>query len=238
MDIPISDIYTYLSQSEGFRDNTLSEAKLAIVAGADTNAITMSNICYLLCRNPEYQAKLYPELSSLPCVEGIINDRDLINNPCLTGIINEALRLHPPVPSGLQRVTPAEGAIIAGRFIPGHMNVTTPTYALHRGNALFQTPHLALSHQILAHSSSQMSSYLNAGTPGQTLSFAETRLYRSAMVLTTVRASRWLCCNYAWLSLWFSEGSKRCSLLARKPRVSISLTIKPTVLHCTLYHYL
>lgn len=137
MIIPTADIYTYLSQSEGFRGNALSEAKLGIVAGADTNAITMSNICYLLCRHPEYQAKLHDELSGLKSL--FPNDHDLVNEPYLTGIINEALRLHPPVPSGLQRVTPAEGAVIAGRMLPGHTNVTTPTYALHRGSALSST---------------------------------------------------------------------------------------------------
>jgi cytochrome P450 len=145
MHVQTSDIYTYLSESEGFKSNTLSEAKLAIIAGSDTNAITMSNICYLLCRHPEYQAKLYNELSSLQSVQGVINDHDLVNKPYLAGIINEALRLHPPVPSGLQRVTPAEGAVIAGRYIPGHMNVTTPTYALHRGNVLSHLSQLALT---------------------------------------------------------------------------------------------
>ena len=97
----------------------------------------MSNICYLLCRHPEYQAKLHDELSGLHSL--FPDDQDLMNKPYLTGIINEALRLHPPVPSGLQRVTPAEGAVVADRHIPGHMNVTTPTYALHRGSDLSPT---------------------------------------------------------------------------------------------------
>jgi cytochrome P450 len=133
MQIDESDIYTYLSQSDGFQNNVISEAKLAIVAGADTNAITVSNICYLLCRHPEYQRKLYDELRDLPALKGVVEDQHLLGNPYLTGIISEALRLHPPVPSGLQRLTPPEGVIIAGRYIPGHMTVTTPTYSLHRG---------------------------------------------------------------------------------------------------------
>ncbi|KAI4923564.1 hypothetical protein J4E85_008603 [Alternaria conjuncta] len=136
--VSTSDIYTYLPQSELFNGNALREAKLAIVAGADTNAITMSNICYLLCRHPGYQAKLHYELSALHSL--FPGNDDLTNKPCLAGIINEALRLHPPVPSGLQRVTPAEGAVIAGRHIPGHMNVTTPTYALHRDARAFVRP--------------------------------------------------------------------------------------------------
>jgi cytochrome P450 len=139
------DIYAYLSQFDGFKDNALSEAKLAIVAGADTNAITVSNVCYLLCQHPKYQAKLYEELSSLQSSGGVIGDRELVNKPYLTSIIKKTLRLHPPVPSGLQRVTPAEGAIIAGRYIPGHMNIMTPTYALHRGITLFRMSKIALT---------------------------------------------------------------------------------------------
>ncbi|KAI0588159.1 CypX Cytochrome P450 [Pyrenophora tritici-repentis] len=134
------DIYTYLSQSSGFQNNTLSEAKLAVVAGADTNAITVANVCYLLCRYPEIQVKLYSELSDLPSLGGIIDDQYLVNKSYLTGIINETLRLYPPVPSGLQRLTPPQGAMIAGRYIPGNMNVTTPTYSLQRDPRAFVYP--------------------------------------------------------------------------------------------------
>jgi hypothetical protein len=98
-------------------------------------AITVSNVCYLLCQYPEYQKKLFDELRALTTLNGIVDDQHLVGKPYLTGIINEALRLHPPVPSGLQRLTPPEGAVIAGRYIPGDMNVTTPTYSLHRGKS-------------------------------------------------------------------------------------------------------
>lgn len=111
----------------------MHDAKLAVIAGADTNAITVSNACYLLCRHPEYQAQLYEELRRLPATAAIIDDRFLASKPCLLSIINETLRLHPPVPGGLQRLTPPEGSTIAGRYIPGNTVVTTPTYALHRG---------------------------------------------------------------------------------------------------------
>lgn len=133
------DFYTYLSQSNEWEANGIHEAQLAIIAGADTNAITVSNICFLLCRHPEYQAKLYAELADLPAAEGIVDDQHLVGIPLLLGIINESLRLHPPVPTGVQRVTPPEGATIAGRFIPGEMVVTTPTYSLHRGMPVSST---------------------------------------------------------------------------------------------------
>ena len=132
------DLYTYLSQTDNFEDDGIHEAQLAIIAGADTNAITVSNACYLLCRHPEYQEKLHEELRTLPIAENIIDDEFLLGRPCLLSIINETIRLYPPVPGGLQRLTPPEGTTIAGRHVPGHMIVTTPTYALHRGEFSLQ----------------------------------------------------------------------------------------------------
>lgn len=127
------DFYTYLSQSDTFEADGIHEAQLAIIAGADTNAITVSNICYLLCRFPKYQQKLLEELSDLPTFEDVVDDSHLRGKHVLSSIIKETLRLYPPVPGGLQRITPPEGATIAGRYIPGNMIVSTPTYALHRG---------------------------------------------------------------------------------------------------------
>jgi cytochrome P450 len=140
------DLYTYLSQSDRFEADGIHEAQLAVIAGADTNAITISNACYLLCRHSKYQEKLYEELCTLPVVNDVIDDRFLLGKPCLLSIINETLRLYPPVPSGLQRITPPEGATIAGRYVPGNMIVTTPTYALHRGQ-----PHLTHHMPTLTH---------------------------------------------------------------------------------------
>lgn len=127
------DLYTHVSKSDTFNVNGIHEAQLAIIAGADTNAITASNACYLLCRHPEYQKKLFAELSDVPVYECVVDDRYLLNRSCLLSVINETLRLYPPVPGGLQRLTPPEGATIAGRYVPGDMVVSTPTYALQRG---------------------------------------------------------------------------------------------------------
>ncbi|KAL4954336.1 cytochrome P450 [Aspergillus filifer] len=60
--------------------------------------------------------------------------------PLLNGCINEALRLYPPVQGGVQRLTPPNGAMIAGRFIPGDTIISTPTYSLHRDPRSFPNP--------------------------------------------------------------------------------------------------
>ncbi|KAH7071709.1 cytochrome P450 [Paraphoma chrysanthemicola] len=135
-----ADFYTYLSQSEHFKAHGNQEAQLAIIAGADTNAITISNACYLLCRHPNYQEALYQELRDLPTASGIIDDEHLVGISLLSAIIHEVLRLHPPVPGGLQRVTPPPGVTVAGRYIPGNMVISTPTYSIQRDPRAFPQP--------------------------------------------------------------------------------------------------
>lgn len=58
--------------------------------------------------------------------------------------INETLRLYPPVPSGLQRVTPPEGIMIGETHIPGDTIVLIPSYTISRGMYFPQTTTLEL----------------------------------------------------------------------------------------------
>jgi cytochrome P450 len=110
------------------------EAELAIVAGSETVSSTLTAVVYLIACNPEKLKLLQTEIDErLPSVDNVSHSR-LIGAPVLEGCINEALRLYPPVPVGLQRLTPPGGATIAGKWIPGDTLVSVPTYSIHRGN--------------------------------------------------------------------------------------------------------
>jgi cytochrome P450 family 628 len=60
--------------------------------------------------------------------------QELSQMELLNAAIDETLRLHPAIPSGMQRVTPKKGIQIDDIYIPGDCLVQMPLYSLFRGN--------------------------------------------------------------------------------------------------------
>lgn len=80
--------------------------------------------------------------SELEDVDSPFATHALAAKPHLNGIINEALRLHPALPSGGLRQTPAEGLTVAGRYLPGNTVVSAPRYSLgRRKHVRWRFPH-------------------------------------------------------------------------------------------------
>ncbi|KKZ65931.1 hypothetical protein EMCG_08341 [[Emmonsia] crescens] len=119
------------------------DSELAITAGSDTVAATLTALIYILATHPDKQTRLQQELDTLLTGIDDISYKKLsaVNNaPMLEGVILETLRLYPGAPGGMQRMTPPEGAQIAGKWIPGNTLVSTPTYTLHRDPRNFDQP--------------------------------------------------------------------------------------------------
>lgn len=110
------------------------DTRLLIVAGSDTASATLVYMFYHLAQNPSIASKARDELKALFNEDGSFNHREAMHNEYVNGIINETLRLHPPVPSGLQRLTPPEGLKVGETFIPGDTTVWCPQYTLGRCN--------------------------------------------------------------------------------------------------------
>jgi len=108
------------------------DSQLIITAGSDTTAAALAAIFCELASAPDQIAKLRDEL-----VGHTENFRDvalgLRGLPHLDAVINEALRLHPPVPSGAQRMTPPQGLKIGHVNVPGNTMVQIPHHAMFRG---------------------------------------------------------------------------------------------------------
>jgi len=96
----------------------------------------MTHVLYQLVKNPDQLHKLQEELAPY-FTDGIVDYHTIQNLPHLNGIINETLRLHPPVPTALHRLTPPEGITVGGRHIPGGMTVWASQYVLGRSERIY-----------------------------------------------------------------------------------------------------
>jgi hypothetical protein len=108
------------------------DCALIIVAGSDTTTTTLTHAFYHLARSPQVFSKLRKELDAFYKPSTDSEFRLLQEAPYLNGVINETLRLHPPVPSGVLRVTPPEGITINSTYIPGGVTISVPNYSLGR----------------------------------------------------------------------------------------------------------
>lgn len=86
-----------------------------------------------LAGSPRVQEKLQRELSGASEVDILEG-----NLPYLEACISETLRMNPPVPSGVPRISPPEGIPLSnGDRIPGGVGVLFPLYSVFRDPRLF-----------------------------------------------------------------------------------------------------
>ena len=91
--------------------------------------MTLTFALYFTLANPKVWDRLSTNIRGAFNSEDEINGKTVATIPYLTGVIYEgapaiyasdvALRIRPVAAQGLQRDVPPEGAMIAGRFIPG-----------------------------------------------------------------------------------------------------------------------
>ncbi len=112
--------------------NLHGDAQLIVIAGSDSVAAALTHLFFHLAHDAALVQRLQKELDSLP---DLTHD-NLVTLGLLDAVINEAMRLHPPVPSGTQRVTPPEGLWIGNVHIPGDVIVQVPSYTVFRGMLL------------------------------------------------------------------------------------------------------
>ncbi|KAK4034826.1 cytochrome P450 monooxygenase [Parachaetomium inaequale] len=116
--------------------NLHGDAQLIVIAGSDSVAAALTHIFFHLAWDPVLTKRLQSEFDALPD----ISHENLMTVDLLDAVINETMRLHPPVPSGTQRVTPPEGLWIGDNFIPGDTIVQVPSYTVFRDERAFDYP--------------------------------------------------------------------------------------------------
>ncbi|OQU96204.1 hypothetical protein CLAIMM_02317 [Cladophialophora immunda] len=138
------DLFTRLLQnSKGENLNLpfgeiIAECSAMMNAGTETTTAALTNTIFLLYTHPHVLKKLREELdASLPSY-GIPTYADCSKLPYLRACIEESLRVRPASSFGLPRVVPEGGRHIAGKFIPGGVTVSVPTYSLLRDEDVFE----------------------------------------------------------------------------------------------------
>ncbi|THH23060.1 hypothetical protein EUX98_g8119 [Antrodiella citrinella] len=114
---------------------------LAIIAGSDTAAVALSHTFYFLIRNPRAMKRLREEIDSQypGATDPTLDFAKQAEMPYLNACINEAIRLYPPVLSGLQRKTDTgKGGIMLGsHYIPDGTQVSAHLHTIQRDPRYF-----------------------------------------------------------------------------------------------------
>ncbi|UNI17086.1 hypothetical protein JDV02_003464 [Purpureocillium takamizusanense] len=128
------------STNKSFSDAELIEnAVLFLQAGSETTATTLIYLIYEVGIRPAVYARLaeevrrsFPDKSVSPDLE------TTMNLPYLNCVIQEVLRLRGPASASAPRISP--GKIIAGRYVPQGIGVSSQPYSTQRDPTVFPEP--------------------------------------------------------------------------------------------------
>jgi cytochrome P450 len=113
---------------------------LIILAGSETSATVLSGAMYHLLQNPSWMTKLQDEVRTAFKTESELTFTSTSQLKILNAVINETFRVYPPIPGSLPRVSPKEGATVAGAYIPPGTKIGIPQYAAYRSSRNFTDP--------------------------------------------------------------------------------------------------
>lgn len=179
-------LYYILRQNEkgGVSQNEIIlNSALFIVAGSETTASLLSGLLMWILRTPNAYEKLSTEIRSTFKSPADMKFLDLQELTYMNACIDEALRIFPPIPTGLTRTVPKEGDTVAGEFLPGGVTVSCHSWAQTHSPHNFRQPDEFIPERWLApefdsdiKEASQPFSLGPRGCIGRHLSYLELRL--------------------------------------------------------------
>ncbi|ORY62226.1 cytochrome P450 ClCP1 [Pseudomassariella vexata] len=117
-----------------------ANSSILIIGGSETTATLLSGVTYFLAMNQDALKKVTEEVRAAFKSEDEINFTTVNDLNYMLGCLNEALRMYPPVPSGLPRVVPQGGAHICGYYVPQGVTVGIYQWALYHNSKFFKDP--------------------------------------------------------------------------------------------------
>jgi len=103
------------------RQEIISNSGVLLVAGSETVATLLSGATFHLLKNPSVLEKLQAEIRAAFGSEDditLLSVGTLGRLPYMEAVLMESLRIYPPIPANLPRMTEAGGEIIDGNFVP------------------------------------------------------------------------------------------------------------------------
>jgi len=131
------DLLTRFVEAMHRNPDTLDQAGvisllMSTISGAsDTTATALTAIMFHLLQNPETLAKLRHELQASDLSYPIPTFAQVSKLPYLHAVIREGMRLFPPLAHPLERLVPAGGVEICGKYLPQGTSAGCLQLALH-----------------------------------------------------------------------------------------------------------
>jgi len=94
-----------------------ANAEVLIVAGSETTASLLSGATYYLCTNPKTLERVSTEVRDTFDNDCDINMNSVSELDYLLAVLNDSLRMCPPAPGSIPRIT-VNGDTIAGKLVP------------------------------------------------------------------------------------------------------------------------
>ena len=107
-----------------------ANSTLIVLAGSESTASGLAGITFQLLKHPDALKKAIGEIRSAFTNEAEIEPEKVKRLSYLAAIVSEGLRMYPPFPEGLPRVTPRQGALICGQWVPGGVSYNVPSQSL------------------------------------------------------------------------------------------------------------
>lgn len=140
---PEKDLFSILCQATNEEGNQLTDQEVIdhlifiLMAAHDTTASTLSSICYLLAKHPDWQEVLREELKEID-LSGPLTPQSLRQFPQTGLVIKETLRLYPPLIL-IPRMATADMEI-GGYEIPDQTYVNLQIQHHHRTEEIWTDP--------------------------------------------------------------------------------------------------
>ncbi|OJD30274.1 cytochrome p450 [Diplodia corticola] len=120
--------------------DVLAQTPILVIAGSETTATLLSGGTFHLLTNPRVYARLTAEIRERHQSQDDITMASTSDCKYLLAFFDEALRMYPPAANNLSRVTPPQGATIAGKWVPGNTVVGIHQYAQNHSKTNFADP--------------------------------------------------------------------------------------------------